>query len=138
MTGLVICRYESVSKWLRCVDDTFITIHKDEIDTFHEHLNRQNADIQFTREVEENGKIPLLHCLGNRNDNKLQTTIVRKPIRTYKILDHLSYNPTPHKALTIRTLTRRVQLVCDSPDSLADETEYPDNVFSKRTTTQSL
>ena len=33
--------------------------------------------------------------------------------------------------MTIRTLTRRPQLVCDSPDSLQDETDYQNNVFSK-------
>ena len=42
-----------------------------------------------------------------------------------------SYNPTSHKATTIRTLTRRAQLVCDSPDSLQDETDYLNNGFSK-------
>ena len=36
-----------------------------------------------------------------------------------------------HKPTTIRTLTRRAQLVCDSPDSLQDETDYLNNVFSK-------
>ena len=48
--------------WLRYVDDTFTAVHKDEIDDFHEHLNEQNADIQFTKEIEENGKIPFLDC----------------------------------------------------------------------------
>ena len=38
---------------LRYVDDTFTAIHKDGIDDFHEHLNRQNADIEFTKEIEE-------------------------------------------------------------------------------------
>ena len=47
------------------------------------------------------------------------------------LLDQSSYNPTSHKATTIPTLTRRVQLVCDSPDSLQDETDYLNNVFSK-------
>ena len=42
-----------------------------------------------------------------------------------------SYHPTSHKATTIRTLTRQAQLVCDSPDSLQDETDYLNNVFSK-------
>ena len=42
-----------------------------------------------------------------------------------------SYNPTSHEATTIWTLTRRAQLVCDSPDSLQDETDYLNNVFSK-------
>ena len=122
---------QTVPLWLRYVDDTFTAVHKDEIDTFHEHLNRQNADIQFTREVEENGKIPFLDCLVSRHDNKLQTTIYRKPTHTDRLLDQSSYNPTSHKATTIRTLTRRAQLVCDSTDSLTDESKYLDNVFSK-------
>ena len=122
---------QTVPLWLRYVDDTFTAVHKDEIDTFHEHLNRQNVDIQFTREVGENGKIPFLDCLVSRHDNKLQTTIYRKPTHTDRLLDQSSYNPTSHKATTIRTLTRRAQLVCDSTDSLTGESKYLDNVFSK-------
>ena len=33
--------------------------------------------------------------------------------------------------LWLLTLTRRAQLLCDSPDSLQDETDYLKNVFSK-------
>ena len=33
-------------------DDTFTVVHKDEIDAFHDHLNEQNADIEFTKEIE--------------------------------------------------------------------------------------
>ena len=35
----------SMPLWLRYVHDTFPAVHKDEIDDFHEHLNRQNADM---------------------------------------------------------------------------------------------
>ena len=66
-----------------------------------------------------------------RDNNKLKTTIYRKPTHTDRLLDQSSYNPTSHKATTIRTLTRRAQLVCDSPDSLQDETDYLNDVFSK-------
>ena len=65
------------------------------------------------------------------DNNKLQTTIYRKPTHTDWLLDQSSYNPTSHKATTIRTLTRRAQLVCNSPDSLQDESDYLNNVFSK-------
>ena len=112
----------TVPLWLRYVDDTFTAVHKDGIEDFHEHLNRQNVDIQFTKEIEDNGKIPFLDCLVTRDNNKLKTTIYRKPTHTHRLLDQSSYNPTSHKATTIRTLTRRAQLVCDSPDSLQDET----------------
>ena len=101
------------------------------MDHFHEHLNRQNADIQFTKEIEENVNIPILDCLVTRDNNKLKTTIYRKPTHTDRLLDQSSYNPTSHKATTIWTLTRRAQLVYDSPDSLQDETDYLNNVFSK-------
>ena len=121
----------TIPPWLRYVDDTFTAVHRDEIDVLHEHLNRQNADIQFTKEIEENGKIPFLDCLVTRDNNKLKTTIYRKLTHTDRLLDQSSYNPTSHKATTIRTLTRRAQLVCDSPDSLQDETDYLNNVFSK-------
>ena len=122
----------TVPLWLRYVDDTFTAVHKDGIDDFHEHLNRQNADIQFTKAMEgKNGKIPFLDCLVSRDNNKLKTTIYRKPTHTDRLLDQSSYNPTSHKATTIGTLTRRAQLVCDSPDSLQDETDYLNNVFSK-------
>ena len=50
---------------------------------------------------------------------------------TDRLLDQSSYNPTSHKATTIRTLTRRAQLDYDSPDSLTDEIKYLDNVFNK-------
>ena len=66
-----------------------------------------------------------------RDNNKLKTTIYRKPTHTNRLLDQSSYNPTSHKSTTIRTLTRRAQLVCDSPDSLQEETDYLNNVFSK-------
>ena len=60
------------------------------------------------------------------------TVIYRKPTRTDRLLDQPSYNPaTSQKATTIWTLTRRAQLVCDSPDSLQDETGYLNNLFSK-------
>ena len=121
----------TIPLWLRYVDDTFTAVHKDEIDDFHEHLNRQNAHIQFTKEIEENGKLPFLDCLVTRDNHHLRTTVYRKPTHTDQLLDECSYNPTSHKATTIRTLTRRAQLVCDSRDSLADEREYLDNVFSK-------
>ena len=93
----------TVPLWSPNVDDTFTAVYKDGIDDFHEHLNRQNADIQFTKEIEENGKIPFLDCLVTRDNNKLKTTIYRKLTHTDRLLDQSSYNPTSHKATTIVT-----------------------------------
>ena len=63
--------------WLRYVDDTDTTVHQDEIDEFHEHLNKKNASIQFTMEIDKNGKIPFLDCLVPRDDNTLRPSVYR-------------------------------------------------------------
>ena len=102
--------YDAYTTYLP-VDDTFTAVCKDQMGDFHEHLNRHNAQIKFP-----NGKIPFLDCLITRDNNRLRTTIYRKPAHTERLLDQSSYNPTSHKATTIRTLTRRAQLVCDSSD----------------------
>ena len=117
--------------WFRYVDDTITILQTDDIDVFHGHLNRQNSDIQFTRELEDNGKIPFLDCLVSRDDTRLRTTVYRKPTHTDRLLDQSSYNPTSHRATTVRTLTRRAQIICDSADSPRDENEHLRQIFHK-------
>ena len=85
----------------------------------------------LTREVEEDGKLAFLDCLVSRDENTLRTTVYRKPTHTDRLLDESSYNPTSHKGTTIKTLTRRPQLVCNTPDSLSDENKYLRRVFDK-------
>ena len=128
---LSTCR-QTIPRWLRYVHETFTVVGQDEIDAFHHHLNRQNTYIQFTREVEENGKLPFLDCLVSRDENSLRTAVYRKPTHTDRLLDKSSHNPTSHKATTISTLTRRAQLVCNTTDSLSDKNKYLDRVFSKK------
>jgi len=94
-------------------------------------LNKQNANKQFTKEIEENGKLPFLDCLVSRENNELGTTVYRKPTHTDRLLDQSSYNPTSHKATTLKTLMRRAQLVCDTPNSLRDGNKYLELVFQK-------
>ena len=91
----------------------------------------KSRDIQFTRQVEENGNLPFLDCLVSRDDNSLRTKVYRKPTHIDRLLDASSYNLTSHKATTIKTLTRRAQLVSNTTDSLSDENKYLDRVFSK-------
>ena len=69
----------SIPLWLCYVDDTVTAVHKDEIDDFHEHLNRRKVDIKFSKEIEENGKIPFLDRLVTcNNKNDYNTDFVRR------------------------------------------------------------
>ncbi len=56
--ALPTCR-QKTSLWLPYVNEIFTTVV-----ALHEHLNEQNAEIQPTREIEENGKLPFLGCVG--------------------------------------------------------------------------
>ena len=64
---------ETLPLWLRYDDDTITVVHENKIDEFHEHLNKQNTNIQFTKEIEENGNRPFLDCLVTRENNTLYT-----------------------------------------------------------------
>ena len=72
---LATCR-QTIPLWLGYVDDTFTAVHKDEIDDFQDHLNEPNAEIQFTKEIEENEKLYFLDCLVSRENNELRITLV--------------------------------------------------------------
>ena len=39
---------ETLPLWLRYLDDTITAVHKNKINEFHEHVNKQNTRIQFT------------------------------------------------------------------------------------------
>ena len=108
----------TIPLWLCYIDDTFTAVHKDGIDDFHEHLNKQNADIQVTKEIAKNGKIPFLDCLVTRNNNRQQTTIYRKPTYTSQGYNHTDFDKTSATSLRL-------------PNSLQDKTDYLNNVFSK-------
>ena len=103
------------------------------VDEFHEHLNKQNTSVQFTKEIKEKGKIPFLDCLVTCENNTQQT---RKPTHTDRLLDHMSFNPTSHKVTTVQTLKRRAQIVCNSHHS--DETRHLNIAFIENNYTTDL
>ena len=77
---------ETLPLWLLYVDDTISAVHENRIGEFYEHLNEQNTNIQFTKEIDENGKIPFLDCWVTRENNTLRTTVYRKPTHTDRLL----------------------------------------------------
>jgi len=79
--------FTSIPLWLCYIDNTFTAICKDEIDTFHDHLNKRNINIQLTKEIEENGKLPFLDCLVSCDNNELRATVYRKLMHTDRLLD---------------------------------------------------
>ena len=95
------CRFGYATLWILSPSKHW----HDEIDTFHHLLKWQNTYIQFTREVEEDGKLPFPDSeVLSRDDKSLPTKIYRKLTHTDRLLDEPFYNPISHKPPTIRTL----------------------------------
>ena len=119
---------ETLPLWLRYIDDTITAVHESKIDEFYEHLNRQNTSIQFTTEIEENGKIPFLDCLVTRRNNTLTEPLSTGKLHT--LTDYLT------KRLTIllhncSNLDEKSTNFLRLDDSLTDETKTLNSIFSE-------
>ena len=63
--------------WVRYVDDTFViwTDEREELHRFHQHLNNQHSNIQFTMEEESGCKLAFLDVLVTRDGERLLTSV---------------------------------------------------------------
>ena len=69
---------EPMNPWKRYVEDTISIIKETSISRVLTVLNSFHKNIEFTYEMEENGKIAVLDVLIIRNNNPLKTTVYRK------------------------------------------------------------
>ena len=67
---------EHMSPWKRYVDDTYIK--KESIEHVLSKLNGYHDNIEFTYEIENNGKLPFLNVLVLRTDHEVETTVYCK------------------------------------------------------------
>ena len=78
--------------WLRYVDDTFVIWNegRDKLQDFLEHLNTIRPSIQFTMELEEDGKLSFLDVLVTRGADRLTTKVYRKATHTDRYIHFTS------------------------------------------------
>ena len=70
--------------WLRYVDNTFVIWPhgQEKLDCFYEHVNTQHRNIKFTVEHEREYKLAFLDVQVTRTNNRLTTSVYRKPTHT--------------------------------------------------------
>ena len=102
--------------WLRYVDDTFtLWPHgQEQLEEFHNHLNKQHPQIQFTREKESNNHISFLDVLVTKKDGAFETTVYRKPTHTNRYMHFSSHHHPRVKSGTIKCLVKRAEMICDN------------------------
>ena len=107
--------------WRRCVDNTICYIKVHSIDYLLSKLNNFHKNIQFTLEVEKEGRISFLDVLMITDKNDIETTAHRKSINNRIYLNWTSHAPSKWKMGTLQTLVRRAYDICLTNEHLQNE-----------------
>ena len=73
--------------WLRYVDDVLSIVKRNSLEGMLVHLNAQNDTITFTKEDENEGKLPFLDGEIARKHARLTLTVYRKPTHSVRYLN---------------------------------------------------
>ena len=114
----------------RYVDDTFLLFKSENhVPLFLEYLNGKHANIKFTYEYENNGKLPFLDVLVERSGSILSTSTYRKSTFTGLGMKYSSFIPSYYKTGLIVNLVNRAYKICSTYDSLDLELKFLTNYF---------
>ena len=119
-----------LENWLRYVDDTIAFVKEDQVDNIITILNGYHKDIKFTKEIEENDRLPFMDVLLIKtNDNKLRLKIYRKNTSSNIYLHWKAFAPNQWKIGTLEGMFRRAYLVCTEETDLQEEINFLTDVF---------
>ncbi len=73
-------------------------------------------------EEEKGGTLPFLDVLVRRRDNgELTTSVFRKTTNTLQMLSYKSIHPQAHRRSYVKTLFKRVETHCSTPEAKEEE-----------------
>ncbi|CAF4600906.1 unnamed protein product [Rotaria sp. Silwood2] len=109
--------------WLRYVDDIFciFTIPKEKINEFHKRINKWHRNLHFTVEFEVENSIPFLDVRVTHTEDKLVTSMYRKPTHTGLYLLWDSNQSRRYKLGLIKTLVIRIYRLCSTKEIINNE-----------------
>ncbi|XP_070401572.1 uncharacterized protein [Nothobranchius furzeri] len=112
----------SPSHWYRYVDDTWVKIKTQEVESFTTHINAVDKNIKFTRENIKDNCLPFLDCAVHFEENgNLNIEVYRKPTHTDQYLLFDSHHSLEHKLGVIKTLHHRAEHVPSKPEGKKKE-----------------
>ncbi|BHF72171.1 hypothetical protein SprV_0401523500 [Sparganum proliferum] len=118
--------------WLRYVDDTFVIVKKDQLETLHNTINSTMPGIQFTLEEGVDKELPFLDVLVQRKtDGTLRTSVYRKETYADVILHYESNHPISHKRSAVNSLLNRAKTHCSDEEGYRAELSFSPALFDK-------
>ena len=117
--------------WGLYVDAAIAVIKTANIGPFTQHLNAQHTSIQWTGELEADGKLPMLDTPTTRmSGGSLKFSVYRKPTHTDQYPQFQSHQPMEHKIGVIRTLTHRADTIISDAQDTEREVKHLKKVLS--------
>ena len=116
--------------WVRYVDDTFVIWPhgQEELQSFHNHLNQQHPRIQFKVEEEKDDKLPFLDVLVTNEEEKLLSSVYRKPTHTERYTPFHSHHHPRTVIGVMRCMRDRAHNICH-PTKKEEEIDHLNQVF---------
>jgi hypothetical protein len=126
-------KWGKIWDWVRLVDDTLAGWEsKEEFQEFFTYLNTIHSGIQWTCEMEEEGKLPIFDILIIRSQSGvLDTTVYRKPSASSRYIHYTSAQAWKEKVSAIQTLKKRAVEYCSNKDLLSKELELLLRIFQQ-------
>ena len=92
------------------------------LEEFLAHLNSLRPTITFTRELEEDGKLPFLDTLlHQQNDGSIDIIVYRKPTHTDRYLQFSSHHPHQDKVGLASCLFHRARTIAQGNNVVTEE-----------------
>ena len=102
-----------ITHYYRYVDDTFLIIDKQYLDSALMVFNNYDKNLSFTDELEKDGCLNFLDVTVHKDKNEISTNWYRKEIASERILHFYSAHPIHHKKNIVYNLTDRAFLLSD-------------------------
>ena len=109
----------------RYVDDTFLIFRAPHhAQLFLEYLNTKHTNIQFTAEMENEGKLSFLDVNIKKENTGFTTSVYRKPTTTGLTTKFTSFIPIEFKRNLVSTLAIRAYNICSNYFHLHEELNF--------------
>ncbi len=109
-------KLKGISMFRRYVDDCFLVVKKDSIDSIFTDVNSLHPNLKFTSEFEMNGELHFMDLRLIRINNGIETTIYKKPASPTCTTHFTSCHPIRYKRNIIKNMIFRAKKLCSTKE----------------------
>ena len=115
LTNEVLAKIKNPPIIMRYVDDLFLAFDSpNDVEYVYQIFNYIHPNLKFTKEEENERKLPFLDVLITKTSNGIETTVYKKPTFSGLYTKWDRYTPTKYKRNLINNLLHRAHQICSS------------------------